>query len=67
VTQQPSSRAAQWQKPRLIVVSQGRPEEAVLASCKGDEGTYIFGESDIFTYCAWPGTCGGMCSAIGNS
>gem|GEM_PF-4258420 len=49
------------------MVSQGRPEEAVLASCKGDEGTYIFGESDIFTYCAWPGTCGGMCSAIGNS
>ena len=64
---QDSSSHAQWQTPRLTVLSQGQPEELVLAACKGEEGSMILGETQQFTYCAWPGTCGGMCSDLRNS
>ena len=60
-------RSTPWQRPTLVALTRSRPEEAVLTSCKGDEGTMIFGESTEFTYCAWVNTCGGMCSDIGNS
>jgi hypothetical protein len=27
-----------WEKPKLIVLYRGRPEESVLQACKGDTG-----------------------------
>ncbi|MBU0493047.1 MAG: hypothetical protein KKB13_14470 [Chloroflexi bacterium] len=35
----------QWQKPELIVLVRGKPEEAVLATCKID---WIFAEPGNF-------------------
>ena len=29
----------QWQTPELIILSRGRPEEAVLASCKASQSS----------------------------
>lgn len=30
-----AARRSPWRRPELVVLTRGRPEEAVLASCKG--------------------------------
>ena len=27
-----------WAKPKLVILTRGKPEERVLAACKGDHG-----------------------------
>jgi hypothetical protein len=43
-----------WEKPKLIVLARGRPEEAVLGSCKSSTGNGPGGGS-----CQW--TAGPTC------
>jgi len=53
-----------WEKPVLIVLSRGKPEECVLLSCKMTDKTY--GPAAITTayrYCRFPNNAGcGPCS-----
>lgn len=41
------SRQRTWVKPELIVLVRGRPEEAVLAACKGDDFTHQANQGNV--------------------
>ena len=47
-----------WEKPKLIVLARGRPEEAVLGTCKNATGTGPGGSG-----CVW--TAGPSCDTSG--
>jgi hypothetical protein len=51
-----------WQKPELTVLARSRPEEAVLAACKGGNG--IRGKNT--TTCIQPGQAGN-CNGLATS
>ena len=57
---EPTRRA--WSKPQLIVIRRGRPEEAVLGTCKAFDGTNGPPE---YSNCLIPAD--GMCSSPGSS
>ena len=50
----------QWEKPELIVILRSKPEEAVLASCKGagKSGSSGF----YFNSCSYNSSCSAACS-----
>ena len=55
-----------WEKPKLIVLVRGKPEEAVLASCKKTPAG-IGNPSAVQTNCrrtTGVASCGGTCSEI---
>jgi hypothetical protein len=55
-----------WIKPELIVLVRNKPEEAVLALCKGGEG--IVSNAGIFDACSRNvGYCNILCSERGVS
>jgi len=29
----------EWQKPQLLILTRGKPEEVILSACKGDVGS----------------------------
>jgi len=53
-----------WQKPELIVLVRGRPEEAVLTACKvrGASGYHVTDNG-----CMWEALCQSVCSSIDSS
>lgn len=52
-----------WEKPGLLVVTRGRPEESVLAACKWFVQA---GPDSAYSRCAVLG-CSGWCSSGGES
>ena len=48
-----------WEKPELVVLVRGKPEESVLAACKGGS---IAGASQAKAFCRGPNSCGPVCS-----
>jgi hypothetical protein len=51
-----------WQKPELIVLVRTRPEESVLAACKGGGG---WTSSNNTAYdCKYGQYCSGVCSSL---
>jgi hypothetical protein len=55
-----------WEKPKLVVLVRGKPEEAVLAACK-NVGYAAGSPSAIKGNCkrtTSPTTCGGSCSRV---
>jgi hypothetical protein len=65
-TDQPAMRAAKkpWNKPELVVLVRGKPEEAVLAACKG----YYLHEGSVHDYNNCMGGSGcPACDGIGDS
>jgi hypothetical protein len=53
-----------WQKPKLIILERGRPEESVLQACKTSA---VAGPNTIKNICYKNKPCNGKCSAIGTS
>ncbi len=53
-----------WQKPELVVLVRGKPEESVLAACKGGTVTGAGIQKD---YCKGPLSCGPDCAGIAPS
>jgi hypothetical protein len=53
-----------WQKPELVVLVRGNPEESVLTSCKviGSLGYHNTNNS-----CLWEHACTSVCSSISDS
>jgi hypothetical protein len=51
----------QWQKPELIVLVRGKPEEAVLTGCKTLGGT---GYHSTNNACLWEHACTSVCSSV---
>lgn len=49
-----------WTEPKLLVLTRGRPEEAVLEVCKNHDGGYT---TDTGSYCGWQGTAG-VCRGV---
>jgi len=52
-----------WGKPKLIILTKGKPEEAVLTACKGGGGTSYYGVASGCNTLA----CGGNCNALAAS
>lgn len=50
-----------WEKPKLIVLVKGRPEEAILAGCKGGDFT---GAAQVVAQCVTDIDGCGACSTI---
>lgn len=55
----------QWEKPQLIVMVRGKPEEAVLSACKNT--TIDTGYNHMNSRCMYPHTCGVWCLALQTS
>ncbi len=53
----------QWEKPELIVLASSKPEEGVLANCKGGTPS---GPENNESNCSWDGGCG-QCNMLGAS
>ena len=52
-----------WEKPMLITLSRGRPEEAVLEGCKHYSGSAGTGPEYVDSDCVWVQDCpDGCCS-----
>jgi hypothetical protein len=45
-----------WEKPQLIVLSRGKPEELVLMSCKKLNNSYS-GPTHDYRFCTIVGNC----------
>ena len=59
-----------WEKPQLVVLVRGKPEEMTLSYCKSAwPANYINGPGwDFGGYCYWTGTsCTVICEATHNS
>ena len=59
-----------WEKPKLIVLVRGKPEEAILTVCKTGDGTATSGPHWEFMGCRYDyfsGCVVSQCSAIGTS
>lgn len=56
-----------WEKPKLIILLKGRPEELVLANCKGT--SFAGGRNNQFNACLRIRFffCFGNCNALGAS
>jgi hypothetical protein len=55
-----------WEKPKLVVLVRGKPEEAVLVACK-QVSIPAGSPSAIKSNCkrtTSPTTCGGTCSSV---
>ena len=53
-------RKKRWQKPKLIVLVRGKPEEAVLQICKASPGPGSVGPDIAWSNCdRLPPTCNG--------
>lgn len=50
-----------WTEPKLMVLTRGRPEEAVLEVCKNHDGTYHTTDS---SYCGWKDGAEGVCQGV---
>ncbi len=48
----------EWEKPQLIVLSRGKPEELVLMSCKKLNNTWVGPESN-YRSCTYISNCWG--------
>ena len=53
-----------WEKPSLMVIVRNKPEEALLANCKGNTFT---GGLDSSAGACRKAVCGGICLATGTS
>jgi hypothetical protein len=53
-----------WEQPKLVVLSQGRPEEFVLQSCKTADGSGPNGPGTGDNTCTYPAYGGGPCDQI---
>ena len=53
----------QWKKPELTVLVRGRPEEAVLETCKSEPQWITGPAEDYFSCNAVPDVCYDDCSA----
>jgi hypothetical protein len=53
-----------WEKPKLIILLRGRPEEFVLAGCKGSK--FTGGKNNKNKSCMYL-ICLANCSALGTS
>ncbi|MBN1321350.1 MAG: hypothetical protein JXA87_10975 [Thermoleophilia bacterium] len=51
-----------WTTPELIVLARGKPEEAVLATCKG--GSYGGARANVVACSQNNGNCQGQCALI---
>lgn len=49
-----------WTEPKLLVLTRGRPEEAVLEVCKNHDGSYT---TNTGSYCGWQGAAG-VCRGV---
>jgi len=54
-----------WVKPKLIILTRGKPEEAVLADCKG--ATYSTNISVDNTNCQRQAHCDDNCNLVHSS
>jgi len=65
---QEGNKKKKWDKPKLIILIRGKPEERVLMGCKG--GVFANPGSSTGTRCdgwiQWPGPCT-ICSAVVSS
>ena len=52
-----------WQKPKLIILYRGRPEERVLATCKDGIGTDKPSQHNLNNACLRP-QCTGVCASV---
>jgi hypothetical protein len=54
-----------WPRPKLTVLTRGRPEEMALAACKS-VSRYVWGAQSVFDSCWNPGAppygCSGACN-----
>jgi hypothetical protein len=57
----------QWTKPELIVLVRSKPEEAVLAACKGSGGLSNMTSENNCRTSTPPIYCNGDCNVIGVS
>ncbi len=55
----------EWEKPKLIILTRGKPEEMCLLGCKAGAGE--FGAGGGAWWCAGPPTVCEVCEAIGTS
>ena len=54
-----------WQKPKLIILERGRPEESILAGCKMSDNS--LGPSNSKNACKRNKACTQDCSVISTS
>lgn len=52
----------EWTKPKLIRLYSGRPDEAVLTSCRDSAG----GDASAGDFLCGPGTGDGSCASVGS-
>jgi len=54
-----------WEKPELLILVRGRPDDAVLVGCKGGVvGAAATDDALCVTYDAIARTCPDICSAV---
>ncbi|MCX5706135.1 MAG: hypothetical protein NTW13_00415 [Candidatus Omnitrophica bacterium] len=57
-----------WSKPKLIILTRGKPEERVLENCKqSGDGSDMNGPTGYKNGCGYGGTYSDYCYAIGTS